>query len=221
MYVKKEVRYYMFRGEQYPSETVQHKVFHVLLTFAFGMVLGFIAKYSDAIQTNGILENMWDIISALTTRLGFWVLLATILAVWSKNPRMAATKVFVFFVGILLIYYIYSMWIFGFFPSYYFMRWGLIALASPLAAYIVWYSKGAGWTAALCAALPIGLLVSEGYPFFYTFSIALGIELLFAIILFFMLQVNKKQGLRMLLWIVLVVIIIRNSNALTYIFGGL
>lgn len=211
----------MIRGEQSPSANLQHKVFHVSLAFVFGMVLGFIAKYSDAIQTNRILENIWNIISTLTTRLGIWVLLATILAVWGKNPRMAATKVFTFFVGMLLVYYIYSMWIFGFFPTYYFMRWGLIALASPVAAYIVWYSKGAGWTAALCAAMPISLLIAEGYPFFYMYSTALGIELLFALILFFMLQVNKKQGLRMLLWIVLVVFIIRQSNALTYIFGGL
>lgn len=209
------------RGEQYSSGTLQHTVLHVLLTFVLGIILGFLAKYSEVVQTNGLLENIWDIISALTTRLGVWVLIATILAVWSKNPKMAATRVFTFFVGMLLVYYIYSMWIFGFFPTYYFMRWGVIALASPVAAYIVWYSKGAGWTAAFCAAMPIGLLVAEGYPFFYTYSITFGIELLFAIILFFMLQANKKQGLRKFVCIVLLVIIIRNSNALTYIFGGL
>ena len=208
------------RGEQILSETFHQKASQVLLTFAFGMFLGFIAKYSDA-HSNGLLENAWDIISHLTTRIGIWVLIATILAVWSKNPRMAATKVFTFFVGKLMVYYIYSMWIFGFFPTYYFLRRGFIALASPVAAYIVWYSKGTGWTAALCAAMPIGLLVSEGYPFFYMFSTTFGIELLFALTLFLMLQDNKKQGLRMLSWIVLIVIIIRHSNALSYIFGGL
>ncbi|MBW9235447.1 hypothetical protein JQK62_25285, partial [Leptospira santarosai] len=70
----------------------------------------------------------------------------------------------------LLVYYVYSMWIFGFFPAYYFLRWGLIALASPLAAYIVWYSKGTGWTAALCAAMPISFV---GFRRLFRFFICL------------------------------------------------
>ncbi len=49
-----------------------------------------------------------------------------------------------------------------------FIRWGLITLLSPLAADIVWFSRGSGWIAAFCAALPIGLLVSEGYNFIYS-----------------------------------------------------
>jgi hypothetical protein len=80
------------------------------------------------------------------------------------------------------------MRLFNFFPTYYFIRWGLIVLLSPLAAYIVWFSRGSGWIAALCAALPIGLLVSEGYNFFYTFSPVSGFDLITAIILFLLIR---------------------------------
>ncbi|MDZ5472951.1 hypothetical protein SM124_14630 [Bacillus sp. 31A1R] len=41
------------------------------------------------------------------------------------------------------------------------MRWGIVALVAPLAAYLVWFSKGKGWMAAFFAALPIGLLLSQ------------------------------------------------------------
>lgn len=185
------------------------------------MLLGFKAKYSDTIPSNGIIGNVWCVISDITTRLGIWILLATIIAVWSRNPRIGALKVFVFFVGMLLIYYIFSMWLFGFFPTYYFIRWGLIALASPIGAYIVWFSRGNGWIAALCAALPISLLVSEGYPFFYMFVITLGFDILAVIILFLVLKMNKKQWLRVITSVLLIEFILIKSNALSYIFGGL
>lgn len=166
MYLFKKETLNKIRGEQLASATIQQKTLQLLSLFALGMLLGFIAKYSDTIPSNGIIGNVWCVISDIITRLGIWILLATIIAVWSRNPRIGALKVFVFFVGMLLIYYIFSMWLFGFFPTYYFIRWGLIALASPIGAYIVWFSRGNGWIAALCAALPISLLVSEGIRFF-------------------------------------------------------
>ncbi|WP_062049310.1 hypothetical protein [Bacillus sp. JCM 19034] len=94
-------------------------------------------------------------------------MLATLIAFWSKRPIYVALNVFFIFFGILLAYYLYSQLLFGFFPTYYFLRWGAIALASPIAAYIVWFSKGEGWSAAFCAALPIGLLLTQGLPIFH------------------------------------------------------
>lgn len=113
------------------------------------------------------------------------------------------------------------MWLFGFFPKYYFIRWGIIALASPIAAYIVWFSRGDGWTAALSAAMPIGLLISEGYPFAYMFQITLEFDILSAFILLLILPINKKQCLRIFISTLLIVFILMNSNILSYLFGGL
>jgi hypothetical protein len=88
------------------------------------------------------------------------------IAAWSSHPGMGAVKVFAFFAGMLLSYYVYSAWVFGFFPTHVFIRWGIIAAASPIAAYLAWFGRGNGWIAAFCAAMPIGLLAAEGYPFF-------------------------------------------------------
>ena len=208
------------RVEQ-PAPAIKQKILQVLISFASGVLLGLAAKYSDTIPADGFTGNFWGLISDIATRLGIWVLIATMIAGWSNNPRIGAVKVFAFFAGMLLTYYLYSMWLFGFFPFYYFVRWGIVALASPIAAYIVWFGRGNGWIAALCAALPIGLIVSMGYSFFYRFDIILGFELLSAVILFLIMPVNKKQWLRMFPAVLFVVFILRNSNVLSYLFGGL
>lgn len=209
------------REEQSASLTIKQIILKVLLVFALGMLLGFIAKYSDTVPSNSLMGSIWHTVSNITSELGIWVLLATIMATWSNNPRIGAIKVFAFFSGMLLVYYIYSMILFGFFPIYYFNRWGGIALASPIVAYIVWFSRGNGWIAALCASMPIGLLVSQGYPFFYMFTTDLGFDVFSAIILFLILPMNKRQWLRIFILTLFIVLILRNSRILSYIFGGL
>lgn len=207
--------------EESISLTMRQKILKVLLFLALGMFLGFIAKYSDTIPSNGFMRSIWHIISNITTRLGIWVLLATIIAAWSNNPKIAAIKVFAFFSGMLLIYYVYSMKLFGCFPTYYFIHWGGIALISPIAAYAVWFSRGNGWIAALFSAIPIGLLISEGYHIFYIFTITLGFDILFAMILFVILPMNKKQWLRIFILTLFIVFIFIKMHVLSYIFGGL
>ena len=103
--------------------------------FLFGALSGVIAKYSDTVPSNSQMGMFFDFISSVTTRLGIWVLIATIIAAWSRSPKVAAINVFTFFAGMLLAYYKYSQVLFGFFPTYYFLRWGSIAIASSLAAY--------------------------------------------------------------------------------------
>lgn len=199
----------------------KQKVIRIVLFFIFGIFSGFLAKYVDTIPSNGTIGSLINIISNISSRIGIWVFIATIIAAWSRTPKAGAIHVFVFFVGMLLAYYIYSMKLFTFFPTYYFIRWGLIALLSPLAAYVVWFSRGSSWIAVLCAALPIGLLASEGYNFLYTFSPVSGFDLIAAIILFFILPKSKYQYLKVLVFTIFISILLRKFDVLSYIIGGL
>lgn len=180
-------------------------MFKALLFLFSGMLLCLIAKYSDTVPANGFFGNIWSLISDITTRLGIWVLLAAIIAAWRHSPRIGAIKVFAFLIGMLLTYYDYSMLLFSFFPGYYFIRWGVLALASPIAAYIVWFGMGNGWIAAFCAAMPISLFISMGYFFFYTFNLADGFDILSAVILFLILPINKKQWFKIVPFTFLIV----------------
>lgn len=191
--------------------SIQRKVIQAIFSLFLGAFLGFLAKYLDTVPNAG----------AIGTSLGVWILIATLLAAWSRSPRAAALHVFIFFAAMLSVYYLYTMVLFGFFPKYYFFAWGGIALLSPLGAYIVWYARGSGWEAALCASLPIGLLLVEGFSFFYTWEIPQGFDILAVIFLTIMLGNTAGQRARILLSAVFVFFIFWKSHILSLVFGGL
>jgi len=119
------------------------KLHTIVLLFILGIIAGLVSKYADTVgissDSNTVLRLYQDsisIVQQITTDLGIWVFVATIVAVVSRSSKAAAIHVFVFFIGMLLAYYFYSMLLFGFFPTYYFYRWGLIALLSPIGAYL-------------------------------------------------------------------------------------
>jgi hypothetical protein len=188
--------------------TIQQKLLRVFLCSMLGAILGFLAKYTDG-----------SVVGLIGTYLGFWIVVTTILAVWSRSPEAAALHAFVFLVTMLIVYYIYSMVLFGFFPKYYFIAWGSIALLSPIGGYAVWFARGHGWISALCAAFPISLLLIEGYSFFYTLSISRGFNIISALLLVIILPRTNFQRLR-ILPIVAVIIFLIERLGLIYLLGG-
>lgn len=209
------------RVSQQPKYSRKQINIQICIYFILGTLLGIIAKYSDTAPSNGLMGVFFRSISIITTRLGIWVVLATIIAAWSKSPKIAAIRVFSLFIGMLVAYYIYSQVLFGFFPTYYFIRWGLIATFSPVLAYMMWFSRGKGWFASFCAALPIGFLLEQGYHLFYVFSVELLFDIFSTILLLVILPSSKIQCVKIAIMGILIALIIRNSHILSYIFGGL
>lgn len=198
---------------------IQQKFLYALLPFGFGLIMGLFAKYIEDIPHIGHIGGSLNILGNILTGIGIWVFFATVISVWSRTPKAGALHVFAFFTGMLLAYYIYSYVIFHFFPTYYFLRWGSIALVSPILAYIVWYGRGNGWLASLCASLPIGLLLATGYSFYYTFSISQGLDLFSAVLLYTVLPTQVGQRLRLIPLITIVFLIITKLNVISIFFG--
>lgn len=190
---------------------VQQKLTPLLFSLCLGALLGFLAKRYDSVP----------IIGEIGTYLGGWVLIATVLSAWSRSPRAAALQVLVFFAAMLTVYYLYSMALFGFFPKYYFLAWGGIALLSPIAGHIAWYARGTGWLAALCACLLIALLFVEGYSFFYTGSIPRGLDILSGLFLIVVLGSNNRQRARIFVVSAIVFVIFWKLDILPWLFGGI
>ncbi|MFJ7728689.1 DUF6518 family protein [Neobacillus sp. NPDC097160] len=186
----------------------QQRLVKVLFVFMLGALLGFLAKYTDG-----------SVVGLIGTYLGFWVVVTTIIAVRSRSPKVAALHAFVFLFAMLIVYYFYSMMLFGFFPMNYFIAWASIALLSPIGGYVVWYAKGNGWRAAFCAALPISLLLVEGYSFFYTLSIPSGFDIVLAVLLFIILPANHFQRLRMLPIVTVLFFLMERFGLLYYLPG--
>ena len=206
------------RNQDVLDLTMKQKAIRFLLIFLLGIMLGFGSKYIEGIPHIGQVGDVLDTLASIFTQIGIWVFIATIISAWSRNPKMGGIYVFLFFSGTLLAYYAYSMKLFGFFPTYYFIRWGVIASMAPLAAYIVWFSRGEGWIAAFCASLPIGLLVYQGYGYF---SIVTRLNLIFAIVLLIILPKGKYQLFRIIPFAIAVAVILKKFSILSYLIGGL
>jgi hypothetical protein len=204
------------RSIEQPSPEAGQVIQKVILMLIVGALAGVAAKFSDTIPSNDSTWLLFNYLGDITTRLGIWVFIAALIAAWSINPRIAALKVFAFFSGLLLTYYLYSMVLFGFFPTYYFLSWSMIALFSPVAAYLVWFSRGQGWIAALAAGAPIAVLLSQGYPFIYTLSIVAAFDLLAAAALFIILPNGGQQYYKTALAAVLGAFLITNLRILPY-----
>ena len=151
---------------------LKSKIPDFILCLVFGISLGIISKYLDTIAVDG---SWWTCIlhyfADLFTRLGIWVLIGTIIAAYSKTLIRAAINTQIFFIGMLISYYIYSAYLFGFFPTSYFILWGSIALVSPLLAIIVWIARNDVHLAFILPVLPMGLLLSLslGMGLFYVY----------------------------------------------------
>lgn len=152
---------------------IKNKIPSYFLFLIFGITLGIIAKYLDTIP---VIDEVWwmkvlSYFGDLFTRLGIWVLIASFIAAYSKTLTRAAINTFIFFIGMLVSYYIYTAYLFGVFPTRYFILWGSIALASPLLAIIVWNAKNNVRLSFILPALPMGLMLSLslGIALFYMY----------------------------------------------------
>ncbi|WP_286137493.1 DUF6518 family protein [Bacillus sp. 7894-2] len=196
------------RTENKEQWAIKRKMGMVLAIFLAGALLGLLAKYTDG-----------TILGLIGSGLGFWIAAASLLAAWSRTPMVAGLHVLVFFSAMLSAYYLYSMILFGFFSKSQFIYWGSIALLSPVCGYTVWFARGAGWLAAFCAAMPISLLIGEGFSFIYTYSIPKGFVLLLAVFLWIVLPKNHFQRIRVIPFTAVLLFIIERFGLLSILAG--
>ena len=142
------------------------QIIYSILALCSGLILGAISKHLDYIPSNELpyLLEVLDLRNFFS-RLAIWILLAVIISVYSKNPVRAGLNTFMFFVGMLVSYYAYTIFIAGFFPKQYFFIWLVLTLLSPFLAYICWYAKGNGIISLLISAIIIGVLFKQAFAF--------------------------------------------------------
>lgn len=129
-----------------------------------GILLGILQKWIDG--TGG--SNLPMILQQLDIgnyfgRLAIWILLGTIISVYSESPLRAAINTFSFFISMLAGYYLYCNYVLGFLPRTYMIMWIVIAFASFFMAYICWYAKGNGTIAIIISSVIIGILLAQAF----------------------------------------------------------
>lgn len=129
-----------------------------------GFVLGVLQKWMDGTGSSAVPTILQQLdIGNYFGRLAIWILLATIISVYSESPLRAAINTFFFFISMLAGYYLYCNYILGFLPRTYMMMWIVIAFASFFLAYVCWYAKGEGIIAIFISSIITGVLLAQAF----------------------------------------------------------
>ena len=149
-----------------PSKNVpiKRQIVITLGVILLGFSLGVFQKWIDGTGGSSLPSILQQLdIGNYFGRLAIWILLGTIISVYSESPLRAAINTFFFFISMLTGYYIYCNFVLGFLPRTYMMMWIVIAFASFFMAYICWYAKGNGGIAIIISSVIIGVLLAQAF----------------------------------------------------------
>lgn len=128
----------------------------------FGFFLGVLQKWLDSTASNHFPEILQQLdFRNYFGRLAIWMLLGTILSVYSPSPLWAAINTFSFFISMLAGYYLYCNYVLGFLPRRYMQIWIVISFFAFFMAYVCWYAKGNGIVAVFLSSLILGCLLAQ------------------------------------------------------------
>jgi hypothetical protein len=155
---------------------INKKIAHSIEILIAGLTLGVSIKLFD-IYTNH-LGNIFSEISV-------WILLGTVIAVFSSTPKRAGINVFLFCIGMLVTYYLTAELTGSVYSWAFIYGWSVFSLCSPLFAYITWYAKGHGWVAKLLSTGIIFIMLTASLILFDKVRLSdIIIAILTAIVLF-------------------------------------
>ena len=111
------------------------KLLNPLPMLATGLLLGASARLLD-IYT----ENLGEIFS----QMAIWILLGTLIAIYSPTKKSAMCNIFPFCAGMLVTYYLTAILTNGVYGRTFIIGWTVFACLSPIMAYFAWMTKERG-----------------------------------------------------------------------------
>ena len=183
------------------SISLSRKFLYSFIIFVVGIILGVISKALDETASN-LLPYFLEVLDLRNffSRMGVWIFLSLLISVYSKSPVRAAINVFLFLLGMVGSYYLYTVTIAGFFPKSYMMIWVGMTFLSPFMAIICWYAKGKGAVATCISSLIFMFMTRQAFIFgFWYFDIRYILEFLLWVATIFVLYQSPKQALTMII----------------------
>ena len=175
--------------------SLSRKFLYSTLIFIAGIILGLVSKMLETTLSNSLpyFLEVLDLRNFLS-RMGVWVFLAILISVYSKSSIRSAINVFLFFVGMVGSYYLYTVLVAGFFPKSYMMIWIMMTCVSPFLAFVCWYAKGKGLIAISISSIIFMFISRQAFVFgFWYFDISNMLEFLLWIATIFVLYQSPKQ----------------------------
>lgn len=206
------------------TSSLKRMMVPIITAVIIGALMGWAAKLVDRPGITPFFDDLGG-------RLGIWVFTAALLAVFSYSPKLAAVRVFAFFASMLAVYYLYTTLVLDFFPAREILFWGICAAVSPVCGYLMWYAHGGGWFAPVVSALPITVLLAEGFELrnaylpvhyhYYLIPWLMTAYLLMAAALLLIVPKRKMQSLIVLPIALLLSAIMIILDLLGVLFGGM
>src|SRR5690625_115758 len=190
------------------------KVIYPVLFLIAGFISGVFAKMLDETPSNTLpyFLELLDL-GNFFSRMGVWIFITVIISLYSKSPMRSGVNVFLFLSGMVGSYYLYTVFIVGFYPKSYMMIWIGMTFISPLLAFICWYAKGKGTIAIFISSIIFMYLSSQSFAFgFLYFDIAYVLELILLIIMTFILYQSPKQIIQVIIIGILLFLITAQIN---------
>ena len=114
---------------------MKNKIFNPIFMFVIGATLGVASKLFD-IHTK-ILGNIFS-------EFAIWILLGTIISIYSEDKKKAMINVFLFSIGMLITYYLTAHITHSVYGWTFIKGWTIFACISPIFAYFTWMTKEKG-----------------------------------------------------------------------------
>jgi len=187
----------------------KNDIIFILFSLVLGLLMGWLARDF----TGGIPH-------AVISNIGIWVFVSALLSVYSPQASRAALHVFVFFAGVIGAYFLHcSLLGEPVFAEQVAYRL-IFAAMGALIGFLVWHSQDREWLGAACCAVPVSLLIAEGYPIYHSRSVSLLLDIVFAVVLYVLLAPGKNQKLMALPFIIVFTFALVYFDAFSRIFGG-
>lgn len=129
---------------------MKNKILNPISMFIIGAVLGIFSKLFDI-----YLEILGNIFSEFS----IWILLGTLISIYSDTKKKAMINIFPFCIGMLLMYYLIAEFTNSIYGFSFIKGWTIFACFSPIFAYFAWLSKEKGFFAKLICFGIIGVSV--------------------------------------------------------------
>ena len=114
---------------------MRNKILNPAMMFLLGLSLGIITRLFD-IYT----EHLGKVFS----QMAIWILLGTLISIYSKTAKKAMLNVLPFCMGMLITYYAVAIFTDGVYGKVFIVFWTIFALCSPVMAFFAWKAKENG-----------------------------------------------------------------------------
>lgn len=167
----------------FASRTMKNKkIFLIPISmFVLGAMLGIISKLLDIYTSN--LGNMFS-------QLSIWILIGTVIAIFSSTKTKAAINVFVFCIGMLITYYITAELSQSVYGMTFIYGWAAFSLCSPIFAWFTWMTKENGIFSKI---ISVGILLVTLLASFVVFRGPRGYDFIILLALAYFLFIHKVK----------------------------